>query len=121
MLADGLSITWRNHDSARIIVRASGAAPARRLRRNGGKAPAKAILRPIAPGTKRGALLAFFLRDPAPAIADAMRELRMSRENIFAHWTALHRDHGVGYSFDAASGALAVRLPKSAAEADLWH
>jgi len=53
----------------------------------------------------------WFLQVPDATVAAAMREFECSRQAIFAHWMAIHREHGVGDHFDAARDAIAVLLP----------
>lgn len=105
---------------ASVVQDASQAAPARArtCRRDGGKAPAAALLRPVKASSKRGRMLTLFLR--GATVADAMTQFACSREAVFACWTALRRDHGVGYAFDAASGVIAPKLPEGISEAALW-
>jgi hypothetical protein len=87
-------------------------APRARLR-NGGKPPASKLLRPLKPRTKRAAIVRWFLRakKAGKAVTAAMKHFRCSREAIFSHWTAIQRDHGIGYRFDGASDTITVLLP----------
>lgn len=73
-------------------------------RRRGGKPPAPALIRPLKTSSKRAAFLRWFLEVPeGRAIADAMAAFNMSRPNVLSYWTAIHRDHGVGYSLSGNS------------------
>jgi len=87
-------------------------------RRDGGKAPAKTLLRPVNASTKRGRVLSYFLHATGATVRGAMAEFDLSRPAVFAHWTTLNLVHGVGYAFDAASDAILVRLPCD--EADVF-
>lgn len=83
----------------------------RTLLRDGGKAPAPKLLRPVKALRKRGRVLAWFLRSPVATVRGAMTEFGMTRQAVFSTWTTLHREHGIGYAFDSSSDGLTVRLP----------
>jgi hypothetical protein len=80
-------------------------------RRDGGKDPAKTLLRPVSLSSKRGRVLRYFLHSGEATVSEAMREFAMTRPAIFATWTVLNREHGIGYAFESASDAILVRLP----------
>jgi hypothetical protein len=85
-------------------------------RRDGGKAPAKSLLRPVTLSSKRGRVLRYFLHNAS--VAAAMVEFGLSRNAVFATWTTLNLVHGVGYAFDSNADAITVRLPCD--EADVF-
>ncbi len=83
-------------------------------RRDGGKAPAPVLLRPLTSSSKRARVLAWFLHSLDASVTAAMAEFDMTRPAIFATWTTLHAVHGIGYRFDSASDTIAVRMPPGA-------
>lgn len=85
-------------------------------RRDGGKDAAKSLLRPVSLSSKRGRVLRYFLHSSDATVSGAMREFAMTRPAIFATWTVLNREHGIGYAFDAASDTTKARLPCDEAE-----
>ena len=82
----------------------------RRKLRNGGKPPHSKLLKPIRWTSKRALFLRWFLEDEAGRTVGAtMAAFRMSRPNVFAHWTALREEHGIGYRLEA--NTIIPRLP----------
>lgn len=78
--------------------------------RNGGKPAAKRLTKPVKPAGKRAAFLRWFLAEPGGRTVDAaMANFSMSRPNVFAYWTAINRDHGVGYTL--ANNTITAVLP----------
>jgi hypothetical protein len=90
----------------------------RSCKRDGGKPPAKSLLRPLKASSKRTRVLRWFLHSLDASVASAMAEFDLTRPAVFATWTVLNREHGIGYDFDAASDAVLVRLPCD--EADIF-
>lgn len=78
--------------------------------RDGGKSPAAKLLRSVKPKGKRAAFLRWFLEDPTGRTVGAtMANFNMTRQNVFAYWTMIHRDHGIGYAL--SNNTLASILP----------
>jgi len=70
--------------------------------RVGGKPASATILRPIKPNTKRANIFAWFCDSKnSRKVADACKHFQVSRQTIFAHWTVLNREHGIGYALDS--------------------
>jgi len=88
--------------------------PPRYLRRDGGKASARNLLRPLKAKTKRARMVRWFMRAPSPTVANAASAFQCSREAIFAHLCAMHREHGIGYVFDGARDRITMKLPRGA-------
>jgi hypothetical protein len=108
-----IDLGLQSHRAGAVLDRA----PDARMR-DGGKAPAATLLRPLKASSKRTRVVRWFLHAPDASVAAAMIEFDCSREAIFSQWTAIQRDHGIGYAFDAASDTIRVRLPCD--EADVF-
>lgn len=84
----------------------------RARRRDGGKPPAESLLRPVSASSKRGRVLRYFLHRADASVPGAMTEFNLlSRSAVFATWTVLRREHGIGYIFNATTDTITVRLP----------
>lgn len=72
-------------------------------RSGGGKPAAAKLLRPVKRNSKRARFLSYFFdnlgRHPRRA-SDVAQWCGISRANVFAHWTAIHREHGIGYALE---------------------
>lgn len=69
-----------------------------RRRAYGGKPCAKTLLRPVKPKGKRADLLRWFLEKPeGRSVEECVKRFNITRQNVFAHWTAINQVHGIGY------------------------
>lgn len=100
-----------------LKITQGGAAVARRMK-TGGKPAAPRLLKPIKPNAKRAAFLRFFLNSSITPIDDCMSHFKMTRQNVISYWTAIHRDHGIGYAL--ANDSISPRLPKGATAANIF-
>jgi len=94
-----------------VLARALPESVPRTILRDGGKPPARKLLRPLKPRTKRARIVRWFMESTSPTVSAAKDHFRCSREVIFAALTALHHDHGIGYAFNAASDKITLRVP----------
>ena len=103
-----MTVNWRNNDPRHLIVKAlESAEPAKWAERvavrsykarAGGKAAGAKLLKPVRAG-KRADFLRWFLADPkGRTVPEAMSHFGMTRQNVMAYWTAIHRYHGIGYA-----------------------
>lgn len=80
-----------------------------------GKPAADRLLRPVSPDTKRGRVMAFFLRGGQSVLA-AMAEFGSTRSGILTHLHGLAGDHGVGYSIQG--DVVTLTVPEERMDAD---
>lgn len=109
-----IDLGLQSHRAGAVLDRAPDA-----RKRDGGKTPAATLLRPLKASSKRTRVVHWFLHAPQASVAAAMVEFSCSREAIFSQWTAIHKEHGIGYAFDSASDAIVVHLPCD--EADVFE
>jgi hypothetical protein len=108
---------FESRDTIAASLISAALAPRVRMR-DGGKPPAESLLRPVSQSSKRGRVLRWFMHSPDASVSAAMMEFSLTRNAVFATWTVLHREHGIGYVFDAAADVIMVRLPCN--EADVF-
>lgn len=90
----------------------------RRKPRDGGKPPTSKLLRCVKWRGKRSEFLKWFLVKPR-TIDATMTQFRITRPNVFAYWTMINRDHGIGYSLSA--NVIAALLPVGCKAEDIFH
>jgi len=83
-----------------------------RTNKPGGKKPARKLLKPVKSHSKRAAFLRWYFdsAEPGRSIGACMANFEMSRPNVIAYWTNIHRDHGIGYAL--ANNIITPILPK---------
>jgi hypothetical protein len=89
--------------------------------RDGGKPAAKSLLKPIKPNSKRARFLRWFLESEdgkGRSIGATMTNFSLSRANVISYWTALQRDHGVGYAI--TNNTITPRLPSKCDPSELF-
>jgi len=95
-------------------------ARSKRSKRDGGKPAASTLLKPVKVNSKRAAFLRWFLEAPSGrTIPGAMAHFGISRPNVLAHWTALSREHGIGYALH--NGNLKPLLPARCGPSDVFE
>lgn len=110
-----MAVELRALDPQLFVTERDGADPAPRAMpyrdRGGGKEPAESILKPIKSHSKRAKFLRWFLEEfeAGRSIGATMATFKMTRPNVLAYWTAIHREHGIGYSL--VHNTITVRLP----------
>lgn len=78
--------------------------------REGGKPAAHKLLRPVKPKGKRADFMRWFIEDcNGRTVGATMANFNMSRPNVFAYWTMIHRDHGIGYTL--SENTIRVQFP----------
>jgi len=82
----------------RLIVTVPGVKRPIARPRNGGKPAARKLKKPVKRCSKRAQFLNWFLLKPR-TVDDTMAHFGMTRANVFAYWTMINRDHGIGYAF----------------------
>jgi len=94
------------------VVEKSSAAEnvAARGGRGGGKPATDWLLKTVKPHGKRADFLRYFLAfSNGRSVEDCMAHFNMKRPNVFAYWTAINRDHGIGYAL--RDGVITPILP----------
>lgn len=87
--------------------------------RGGGKPAAPSLLKPVKPNTKRAAFLRWHLDDfEGRSIGATMAYFGLTRPNVLAHWTAIHREHGIGYAL--AASTITPLLPEGSDADSIW-
>jgi len=101
-----LPVIVRSHDPQLVVIAPPAAALLQRVikstarPRDGGKSAAPKLRKLVKTKSKRADFLRWFLDDPTGRTVGAcMANFEMTRQNVFAYWTAIHRDHGIGYAF----------------------
>jgi hypothetical protein len=116
-MAVEVPITLRTFDpelnvkaSAGSVLQSVRLAEVRTRNRSGGKPAAPRLRRQLKSFSKRAAFLRWFMDDPdGRSVGAAMATFQMTRPNVMAYWTALNRDHGIGYSL--SGNTITVELP----------
>lgn len=88
----------------------SSATPSRRrARSSGGKDPSPKALKPIKPGSKRAAVVAWLRKAGRVDIDSAVTGLGLAtRQHVFSYLVNLNRDNGYGYTLE---GGFVTLLP----------
>ncbi len=82
--------------------------------RSGGKPAGRSLSKVVKPHGKRAAFLRYFLARPR-TVEDCMQHFTMSRPNVFGYWTAINKDHGIGYTLENST-ITAILPPKHSAK-----
>ncbi len=99
-----------NVEASKVRTRMSPERQAKTTGRNGGKPAGKVLSKPVKPTGKRAEFLRYFISSPnGRSVYDCMKRFDMKRPNVFAYWTAIHKDHAIGYSLEG--GVIRAKLP----------